>query len=163
MRPVMLSARGGEFLLRRAIETDVPALAALLVDDAIGAGREDASDLEPYLRAFRAVDADPAHLLVLAEDAGGSAVATLQLTLIPGLSRHGALRAQVEAVRVAASRRGSGLGSALMRWAIEESRARGAGLLQLTSDLRREDAHRFYQRLGFVGSHLGMKLDLASD
>ena len=84
----------------------------------------------------------------------------MQLTLIPGLARGGATRMQVEAVRVAESVRGHGLGSAMMRWAIEDARARGAALVQLTSDSRREDAHRFYDRLGFAASHVGLKLFL---
>jgi len=81
--------------------------------------------------------------------------------VIPSLSRRGALRAQVEAVRVARSQRGRGLGQALLRWAVEEARSRGCSLLQLTTDKQRTDAQRFYERLGFVASHEGMKLDLA--
>ena len=159
MEPVETTAGGRPYRIRRATEQDVPAIVALLTDDAIGAGRERADDLGPYRLAYAAVDADPAHLLVVAE-ADGTIAATLQLSLLPGLSRQGALRAQVEGVRVGAGHRGSGVGSALLRWAIEESRARGAALVQLTTDLRREDARRFYERLGFVGSHVGMKLDL---
>ena len=85
-------------------------------------------------------------------------VGTLQLTVLPSLSRGGALRSQVEAVRVAGSQRGKGLGEALLLWAVEESRARGCSLVQLTTDKQRTDAHRFYERLGFVASHEGMKL-----
>jgi GNAT superfamily N-acetyltransferase len=160
MDSVWIQLGTASFALRRAAAADVPAIAALLADDVIGAVREAPGDLEPYRTAFAAVDADPAHLLVVVEDGAGSVVATLQLSLVPGLSRRGALRAQIEAVRVAPEQRGAGLGSALIRWAIDESRRRGAALVQLTTDLRRTDAHRFYERLGFVGSHLGMKLDL---
>jgi GNAT superfamily N-acetyltransferase len=160
MDSVWIQLGTASFALRRAVAADVPAIAALLADDVIGAVREAPGDLEPYRTAFAAVDADPAHLLVVVEDGAGSVVATLQLSLVPGLSRRGALRAQIEAVRVAPEQRGAGLGSALIRWAIDESRRRGAALVQLTTDLRRTDAHRFYERLGFVGSHLGMKLDL---
>jgi GNAT superfamily N-acetyltransferase len=163
MRPASVFLGGRTFTLRAAVEEDVPALAALLADDAIGAGREHPEDLGPYLRAFRAIDADAAHLLVVAEDLDGTIAATLQLTLIPGLSRQGMLRGQIEAVRVASSYRGGALGSLLVRWAADEARARGAGLVQLTTDLGREDARRFYERLGFVGSHLGMKRDLRAD
>ena len=160
MDSVWIQLGRASFALRRATAADVPAIAALLADDVIGAVREAPDGLEPYRAAFAAVDADPAHLLVVAQDAAGAVVATLQLSLVPGLSRRGALRAQIEAVRVAPEQRGAGLGSALIRWAIDESRRRGAALVQLTTDLRRTDAHRFYERLGFVGSHLGMKLDL---
>jgi GNAT superfamily N-acetyltransferase len=84
----------------------------------------------------------------------------MQLTFIPGLARRGALRAQIEAVRVADGLRGTGLGSAMLRWAIDEARRRGCALVQLTTDKSRGDAHRFYRRLGFVASHEGMKLTL---
>ena len=145
--------------VRRARREDVPAIVALLADDALGESREHPGDLSPYLAAFERIDADPAHLLVVA-DAGGEVVGTLQLTVLPGLSRGGALRAQVEAVRVADSQRGKGLGQALLLWAVEEARARGCTLVQLTTDKQRTDAHRFYERLGFVASHEGMKLHL---
>ena len=138
----------------------MPAIAALLADDRLGVTREDTGDLTAYLAAFERIDADPAHLLVVADD-GSDVVGTLQLSVIPSLSRRGALRAQVEAVRVARSQRGRGLGQALLRWAVEEARSRGCSLLQLTTDKQRTDAQRFYERLGFVASHEGMKLDLA--
>lgn len=144
--------------IRRAIEADVPAIVALLADDPLGAGREGA-DSEPYLRAFHAIDADPAHFLAVAVDAD-RVVGTLQLTFLPGLSRGGALRAQLEAVRVARDHRSRGLGSELFEWAIAESRRRGCALVQLTTDASRTDAHRFYERLGFVPSHVGYKLAL---
>ncbi|MCF6376806.1 GNAT family N-acetyltransferase [Nocardioides KLBMP 9356] len=115
--------------------------------------------MRPYVRAFQAVDADPAHLLVVAED-GGRVVATLQLSFIPGLARRGALRAQVEGVRVHPEARNSGLGRALLLWARDEAERRGCALIQLTSDKARSDAHRFYSRLGYVASHEGFKLDL---
>lgn len=84
----------------------------------------------------------------------------MQLSFLPGLARRGALRAQIEAVRVHESNRGRGLGAAMLGWAIEEARRRGCGLVQLTTDKARPDAHRFYERLGFVASHQGMKLRL---
>ncbi|MEX5718951.1 GNAT family N-acetyltransferase [Geodermatophilus maliterrae] len=145
-------------VLRRATAGDLPALVALLADDALGATRE-AADLAPYEAAFAAVDADPAHLLVVADD-GGTVAGTLQLSFVPGLSRRGTLRAQVEGVRVAAAARGRGLGAAMLRWTVGEARRRGAALVQLTTDKRRSDAHRFYERLGFTASHEGMKLEL---
>ena len=138
------------------------AIVELLAADQLGATRDGADDdegLEPYRRAFEAIDADPAHLLLVAES-GGEIVATMQLSFLPGLARRGALRAQIEAVRVRVDQRGSGLGGELMIWAIEEARRRGCALVQLTSDKRRTDAHRFYERLGFVASHEGFKLAL---
>jgi GNAT superfamily N-acetyltransferase len=125
----------------------------------LGSQREDPADLETYRVAFRALDADPAHLLTVG-DAGGEIVATMQLSFLPGLARRGALRAQVEAVRVDSAWRSRGLGGSMLGWAIEEARSRGATLMQLTSDKSREDAHRFYARLGFVASSEGMKLAL---
>lgn len=144
---------------RRARAADLPAILALLADDALGAGREAPNDIAPYQVAFAAIEADPAQLLAVADD-DGRVVGTLQLTLIPGLARACALRGQIEAVRVARDRRGSGLGRAMMEWAIAECRDRGCALVQLTSDRARADAHRFYDGLGFTASHLGYKLDL---
>jgi GNAT superfamily N-acetyltransferase len=149
-------------VLRRALPADVTAIVDLLAADQLGASRDgvrDAADLAAYEAAFRAIDADPAQLLVVAE-AGGRVVGTLQLTFIPGLARRGALRAQIEAVRVADSARGEGVGSAMLDWAIDEARQRGCALVQLTTDKSRTDAHRFYRRLGFIASHDGMKLAL---
>lgn len=146
-------------VFRPARRDDLPAVLALLVDDQLGADRDSAEPDSAYLAAFEAIDADPAHLLLVAEEAG-EVVGTLQLSVLPGLARHGALRGQIEAVRVAADRRGSGLGGELLRVAIEEARTRGCALVQLTTDLRRERAHRFYERLGFRHSHAGMKLML---
>jgi GNAT superfamily N-acetyltransferase len=145
--------------VRRATAADLPALVALLADDPLGAAREAPGDLAPYRRAFAAVDADPAHLLVVAAD-GDDVVGTLQLDVLPGLSRGGALRAQLEAVRVRADRRGDGLGAALVGWAVDEARRRGCALVQLTTDRSRADALRFYERLGFTASHVGCKLAL---
>ncbi|MGY6650608.1 N-acetyltransferase family protein [Amycolatopsis sp. TRM77291] len=144
-------------IIREAHREDVAAIVGMLADDQIGSTRDSADDLTPYLEAFEQIDADPAHLLIVADD-GGEAVGTLQLSIIPGLARKGALRGQIEAVRVRASHRGSGLGGELMRWAIDESRRRGCALVQLTSDVKREDAHRFYERLGFEATHTGFKL-----
>jgi len=144
---------------RPAVAGDLPAIVALLADDPLGALRESPGELAPYRAAFARIAADPGqHLLVAERD--GRVVGTLQLTLIPGLARQGATRALIEAVRVGADERGSGLGTALLTHAIEESRRLGAELVQLTSDASRTDAHRFYERLGFTGSHLGFKLSL---
>lgn len=145
--------------IRRARREDVDAIVRMLADDQLGSTRDSVDDLTPYLKAFEDIDADPGQLLVVADDAG-QAVGTLQLSIIPGLARKGALRGQIEAVRVRASHRGSGLGGELVTWAVEESRRRGCALVQLTSDVQRADAHRFYERLGFVPSHIGFKLKL---
>ena len=154
-----ISADGQTYDVRRAERVDVPAIVDLIAADQIGAARDGSADLEPYERAFAAIDGDPAQLLVVVtEPAGGAVVATLQLTVIPGLARRGSLRGQIEAVRVRADLRGRGLGQALMSWAIDEARRRGCTLIQLTSDKRREDAIRFYGRLGFTASHEGLKL-----
>jgi len=142
--------------IRRATAADVEAVVAMLADDPLGARRESPGD-PAYARTFAEIDADPRQYLAVAVS-GGEVVGTLQLTFIPGLSRRGATRALIEAVRVRADRRGSGLGRRLAEWAIETSRARGAALVQLTTDASREDAHRFYERLGFQATHVGMKL-----
>jgi GNAT superfamily N-acetyltransferase len=149
-------------VLREAVGDDVSAIVELLVDDQLGASRDGATtdaELQPYLHAFDAIDADPAHLLLVAADRG-QVVATMQLSFIPGLARRGALRAQIEAVRVRQDYRSRRLGAAMFQWAISESRRRGCALVQLTTDKSRADAHRFYERLGFIASHEGFKLAL---
>jgi GNAT superfamily N-acetyltransferase len=156
---------GGTFRLRPAARADLPAILQLLADDRRGAGREDLTDLGPYERAFEAIDADPAHLLLVGElrpagELHGPVVATFQLSFLPGLSRRGAWRSQLEAVRVAGELRGQGIGAAMVGWAVQESRRRDCSLVQLTTDKSRRDAHRFYERLGFAESHEGMKLVL---
>lgn len=143
----------------RATREDVADIVGLLRDDEIGAGRE-GTDVEPYAAAFDAVDADPRQLLVIVRGGDGRAAATMQLTFVPGLTRGGATRLIVEGVRVHSSTRGSGLGAAMMAWAHEQGRSRGATIVQLTSDKRRGDAHRFYERLGYVATHEGFKLEL---
>jgi GNAT superfamily N-acetyltransferase len=148
-----------DYTIRRAQREDIGAIVRMLADDQLGATRDDPGDLEPYLRAFEEIDGDPNQLLVVVA-CDDEPVGTLQLTIIPGLARRGALRGQIEAVRIRAEHRGGGLGADLMRWAIDESRRRGCALVQLTSDASRTEAHRFYERLGFVPSHTGFKLKL---
>jgi len=151
-----------ELVFRRAREEDLPAIVAMLADDGLGAGREDASlPLDPgYVAAFRAIDADANQMLVLAETPGGEPVGTMQLGFLPGLSMKGTWRAQVEAVRIASPYRGRGLGRRMMEWAMDQARARGCGLMQLTTHVTRNDAHRFYAGLGFEVTHKGMKRKL---
>ncbi|MCO6009032.1 GNAT family N-acetyltransferase [Actinoallomurus purpureus] len=144
-------------IFRTAAKDDLAAIVALLADDAIGAGRE--GDIEAYRTAFADIDADPRNHLVVA-DIDGEVAGTLQLTFIPGLSRMGTERAQIEAVRVGSAHRGRGLGHQMIDWAIGEARRRGCGLVQLTSGKRRGDAIRFYESLGFEATHEGMKLPL---
>jgi ribosomal protein S18 acetylase RimI-like enzyme len=149
-----------DLVIRSATAADVPGIVAMIADDQLGATRESLDDLTPYQRAFERIAADPNQVLVVAER-NDELVGTLQLTIIPGLSRRGSSRGLVEAVRVAPGARGSGLGTTLMEWAIEESRTRGCTLVQLTSDKSRTAAHRFYERLGFTNSHEGFKLPLS--
>ena len=149
---------GQDVIFRDARREDVPEIVALLADDALGAGREGDLD-DAYWAAFELVAADPRNRLAVAE-VNGTVAGTLQLTLIPGLSRHGMLRAQIEGVRVAAEYRGHGLGRQMIQWAIIEARRAGSGMVQLTSDKQRADAIRFYESLGFTASHEGLKLAL---
>ncbi|MER7620408.1 GNAT family N-acetyltransferase [Streptomyces sp. NPDC126503] len=145
--------------IRPATVEDLPAIVAMLADDPLGATRESPDDLSPYLAAFERLAGDPhQHLVVAVREA--KVVGTLQLTIIPGLSRRGATRSIIEGVRVHADERGSGLGTRFIEWAVEESRRQGCVLVQLTSDVTRTDAHRFYERLGFEASHVGFKKSL---
>jgi ribosomal protein S18 acetylase RimI-like enzyme len=148
-------------VIRPARRADVPAIVALLADDPLGRSREDNADPLPdaYWRGFDDVAAQPGNRLLVAERAG-SIVGCLQLTVIPGLSRRGMKRGLIEGVRVGAAERGQGLGEGLLRHAIDVARREGCGLVQLTSDKSRGSAHRFYERLGFAASHVGMKLEL---
>jgi GNAT superfamily N-acetyltransferase len=140
---------------------DLPALTRLLSDDPVSAGRGDRSDpadLPLYAAALAEVIADSANEVVVVVDSADAPVATMQLTRVPGMARRGATRLLVEAVRVSSAHRSQGIGSAMMRWVIgSAAQATGATLVQLTSDEARTDAHRFYERLGFVGSHRGFK------
>ncbi|MEV6395323.1 GNAT family N-acetyltransferase [Streptomyces sp. NPDC051907] len=145
--------------IRPAALEDIPDIVAMLADDPLGAQRESPDDLAPYTAAFERLDRDPNQLQAVAVREG-RVVGTLQLTIIPGLSRRGSTRSIIEGVRVHADARGSGLGTQLIEWAIEESRRQGCQLVQLTSDASRTDARRFYERLGFEPSHVGFKMTI---
>jgi GNAT superfamily N-acetyltransferase len=161
-------------IFRSATRADVPAILELLTDDDIARSREagaapppagGAHGLTPEAvdaaswAAFEAIDADPRNELIVADE-DGTVVGTCQLTFTPSLSRRGAERMTIEAVRVRGDQRGRGIGRAMMVWSLERARERGCGLAQLTTDKRRTDAHRFYASLGFQASHLGFKLAL---
>ncbi|MEV7783831.1 GNAT family N-acetyltransferase [Streptomyces sp. NPDC088106] len=149
----------GNLEIRAAVADDLPAVVGMLADDPLGATRESPDDVGPYLTALERIKADPNQRLVVAVREG-RVVGTLQLTIVPGLSRRGSTRSIIEGVRIHADERGTGLGTRLIEWAIDTSRREGCRLVQLTSDNTRTDAHRFYERLGFTASHLGFKLPL---
>ncbi|MFD0304601.1 GNAT family N-acetyltransferase [Streptomyces sp. NPDC127119] len=149
----------GDLEIRPAVADDIPAIVGMLADDPLGSQRESPDDLTPYLAALERLSKDPnQHVVVAVRE--GRVVGTLQLTIVPGLSRKGATRSIIEAVRVHADERGSGLGTRFIEWAVDRSRSEGCQLVQLTSDATRTDAHRFYERLGFTASHVGFKLQL---
>ena len=150
-----------DVVFRHAVTGDLEAIVGLLADDPLGREREQSGDrLDPrYSAAFAAIERDPNQLLAVAER-GGQAIGVLQLSFIPGLARRGMWRGQIEGVRVAAGERGGGVGRAMLEWAVAQCRARGCGLVQLTSDKRRPAAHAFYEALGFQATHEGYKLAL---
>ncbi|WCD92983.1 GNAT family N-acetyltransferase [Microbacterium sp. nov. GSS16] len=162
--PHPVDSRVGHAMLRRATRDDADGIIALLADDPISASRGDEAsddDRAAYLTALDEILAEPSNDLLIV-DLDGAIVGTLQLTSIPGMARQGARRLLVEAVRVRSDLRSGGIGSALMRWVSEDAApALGAAMVQLTSDAARTDAHRFYERLGYIGSHVGFKYHLA--
>ena len=147
---------------RAATRADVPAIVALLRDDSLGAARE-GEDLGDYIAAFDRVAAEGVTTILVGEDAAGEIVATCHLTLLAGLSRRAALRAQVESVRVAAAQRGRGIGAALMEEVERRAAAAGCTLVQLTSDRSRTRAADFYRRAGYEATHLGFKKPISTD
>ena len=136
----------------------MPAIVGLLTDDPLGKGREGAAS-DAYLAAFDDIAANPMHQLIVGVDAD-RIVACCQLTILAGLSRGGSRRALVEAVRVSTDLRSKGIGALMMAECEARARAAGATMIQLTTDRSREAAHRFYERLGYTASHLGMKKPL---
>jgi len=152
---------GKEITFRLARLEDLLSIVRMLADDELGSQRERYQDPLPesYFAAFEQIDNDPKHELIVAER-NGEVIGTLHLMYLPSISFQGGLRAQIESVRVGREFRGGGIGSQMMRWAIARATTRGAHVIQLTTHRSREDAHRFYERLGFNASHLGMKLSL---
>jgi ribosomal protein S18 acetylase RimI-like enzyme len=144
---------------RLAKRADLPSIVRMLADDDLGSQREHYDDPLPeaYFAAFAQIENEPNHELIVAER-NEQVIGTLHLMFLPSISFQGGLRAQIESVRVDKQFQSQGIGSAMMQWSIERAKQRGAHVVQLTTHKTREDAHRFYERLGFKGSHLGMKL-----
>ena len=151
----------GAVAFRLAKREDLPSIIRMLSEDDLGSQRERFEDPLPetYYKAFEQIDRDANHELIVAE-MNGEVIGTLHLMFLPSLSFQGGLRAQIESVRVDESQRGQGFGSEMMKWTIERAKTRGAHVVQLTTHRSREEAHRFYEQLGFKGTHLGMKLSL---
>jgi len=150
-----------EISFRLAMQADLPSIVRMLADDDLGSQRERYEDPipEPYYTAFEQINKDHNHELIVAE-LNGEVIGTLHLMFLPSISFQGGLRAQIESVRVDNKYQSQGIGREMMKWTIERARKRGAHVVQLTTHKSREDAHRFYERLGFKGTHLGMKLSL---
>jgi ribosomal protein S18 acetylase RimI-like enzyme len=153
-------ATASSITIRRARRDDVPVIVGMLADDRLGSARERIEDPLPqsYFAAFEKIDRDPNLKLVVAEDADGAVVGCLQLCILPGISSQGASRGLIEDVRVATHRRSRGIGEQMVQWAITEARANGCILVELLTHHTRVDAQRFYERLGFQRSHVGMTI-----
>jgi GNAT superfamily N-acetyltransferase len=150
-----------DLIFRRAVRADVPAIVRMLADDMLGSQREKNSDPLPasYYTAFEQIDRDPNHEQIVAE-LGGEVIGALHLIFLPSISYQGGLRAQIESVRVESKYRSRGIGAQMMAHAVQRATERGAHIVQLTTEKSRADAHRFYERLGFNASHVGMKRKL---
>ena len=149
-----------EITIRRTRREDVGVIVAMLADDPLGGAREWIEDPLPqsYFMAFEQLADNPNIILVVAEDGEGAVVGCLQLCVLPGLSSQGASRGLIEDVRVAKHRRSRGIGEQMVTWAVAEARARGCKLVELLTHHTRVDAQRFYERLGFARSHVGMTI-----
>ena len=150
-----------DIIFHLATRADLPSIVRMLADDALGSQREryETPLPESYYSAFEQINSDPNHDLIVAEQ-NGEVIGTLDLMFLPSISFQGGLRAQVESVRVDQRFQSRGIGSEMMKWSMERARQRGAHVVQLTTHKSRADAHRFYEKLGFEGTHLGMKLSL---
>ena len=151
-----------ELIFRKAKEADIPSIVKMLEDDELGSKREDYKVPLPksYYDAFQNILQDKNQELIILENDNEDIIGTLQLTFIPYLTYQGGLRVQIEAVRIHKNFRGVGFGKKIFKWAINRSRDKGAHLVQLTTDKQRPDAIEFYKVLGFIDSHIGMKLHL---
>lgn len=147
-------------IFRKATSEDLPAIVEMLADDILGSKREQFEDPLPafYQKAFDRLSQNDDQELIVVEDDNKEVIGTLHLTFLTYLTYRGGTRAQIEAVRIRRDQRGKGLGEKLFQWAIDRAKKRGAHLLQLTTDKERPDTIRFYERLGFKASHVGMKL-----
>ena len=152
---------GNDVIFRVAARADLPTIVRLLADDHLGNQRERNENPLPesYYLAYEEIHKDPNHELIVAE-LNGEVIGTLHLMFLPSISFQGGLRAQIESVRIDTRHQNRGIGSKMMKWAVERARTRGAHIVQLTTHKSRADAHRFYEKLGFKGTHLGMKLSL---
>jgi GNAT superfamily N-acetyltransferase len=152
-----------ELLIRQATRQDISEVVRLLSDDALGSQREQYGSSVPqsYYDAFARIEQDENNELIVVE-MDGEIVATLQLTFLPGMTYQGSMRAQIEAVRVDGRYRNQRIGQRLVEWAVARARQRGCYQVQLTTHKSCRDAHRFYERLGFVASHEGMKLTIGN-
>ncbi|HEY3405177.1 MAG TPA: GNAT family N-acetyltransferase [Ohtaekwangia sp.] len=146
---------------RKATRNDLPFIVEMLANDKLGKLREAYTDPFPdsYHRAFDAIDADPNQELIVADN-GNEIIGTMQITFTPGLTYQGSIRATVEAVRVKENMTGQGIGQQMIEWAIARARERKAHIIQLTSNKQRPDAIRFYEKVGFIASHEGLKMEL---
>jgi len=153
-------AEGSQITIRPAKRDDVGAIVGMLADDPLGSARERIEQPLPesYFKAFEALDRDPNIELVVAQDGEGAVVGCLQLCILPGLSSQGASRGLIEDVRVASHCRGRGIGEEMVQWAVGQARAKGCKLVELLTHHTRVDAQRFYERLGFARSHVGMTM-----
>ena len=150
-----------DVIFRLATRADLPSIVRMLADDELGSQRERVENPLPesYNSAFEQINSDLNHELIVGE-VDGEVIGTLHLMFLPSVSFQGGLRAQVESVRVDKRFQSQGIGSEMMKWSMERAKQRGAHVVQLTTHKSRVDAHRFYERLGFKGSHLGMKMSL---
>lgn len=148
--------------IRKSTKNDVTAIVEMIANDKLGSQREDFRNPLPqkYIRAFEKITKDPNQELVVVENKKGSIIGTLQLSFLQYLTYQGGIRAQIEQVRVHENFRGKGIGKLLFEWAIKRAREKGAHVVQLTTDKKRPEALRFYEKLGFKASHEGMKLHL---
>ena len=155
-----LDKKNYQMKIRKATKDDLFSIVQMLADDELGSTRENFRNPLPtsYLTAFKNIVSDPNQELMVVENDHGEIIGTLQLTFIPYITYQGGIRAQIEAVRIRKDQRGIGLGTKMFEWAIERAKERGAHVLQLTTDKQRSKALKFYESLGFVASHEGMKL-----